>query len=101
MQAHPQNGSTDMHTKILAALAICMAAAAPATAGEITGKGRSIEPRNDYAESICSFSGLNDGYLDGSEPERVQSFGQDVRLGRANPRFFNPGDACNQGGGDE
>jgi hypothetical protein len=56
-----------------------------------------------HANSICSFSGLND-YVNGPTDFIVQSFGQDVRLhhpspigGTTDPTVFNPGDAC-QGG---
>ena len=66
-------------------------------AGEVTGTGA----RKDmsHANSICAFSGLND-YPDGSQSGpagRVQSYGQDVRLYGADPREFNPGDACRGG----
>src|SRR5439155_26886252 len=53
-------------------------------------------------KSWCSFSGLNDdpgAPLDGSGPNgpggQSQSFGQDVKLGLADPHGFNPGLACN------
>jgi hypothetical protein len=57
-----------------------------------------------HANSICVFSGLNDdpdAPLDGSGPNgpggRTQSYGQDVKLGLADPTAFNPGDACRGG----
>jgi hypothetical protein len=89
-----RKGSTDMHTKILAALALCLAAVAPASAGEIKGTGEYIDDRKDRGESECRYSGLNDEYIQGTQPERVQSFGQIARvlgglLGGV------PGDACN------
>ena len=50
--------------------------------------------------SICVFSGKNDdptAPLDGSGPNGpggvAQSYGQDVKLGLANPHFFTPGAA--------
>jgi hypothetical protein len=69
-----------------------------AFAGEVKGPPGSIgDPgeRKDvtHANSICSFSGLND-FINGPNDFHVQSFGQDVRAGRANPSEFNPGDAC-------
>jgi hypothetical protein len=42
------------------------------------------------------FSGLND-FVDGPVDFHVQSYGQDVRKGRIDPRDFNPGDACRGG----
>ncbi len=83
-----------MHTKILAALVACLIAVAPATAGEIKGTGEYIDHRKQRGASECKYSGLNDGYFDGSEPERVQSFGQLVRRGF---KVFlpSPGEACN------
>jgi hypothetical protein len=66
-------------------------------AGEVTGTGKHKDMT--HANSICAFSGLND-FPDGSQSGpagRVQSYGQDVRLYGANPREFNPGDACRGG----
>ena len=80
------------------AVAACVAAVASvgagsALAGEVTGNGKPTGAPA-HSNSICSFSGQNDG-----EPPhgRVQSYGQDVKAGRADPHAFNPGDAC-QGG---
>ncbi len=93
-----------MGKKRLLAVAVCAAAAAgfsanAALAGEITGNGESLEPLN--ANSICAYSGLNDDPtgIDPSNgpPGRVQSFGQDVKLGLIDPTAFNPGDACRGG----
>ena len=71
------------------------AGAGAATAGEITGNG-TLKGTNGASE--CSFSGQNDGYHDGTEAERVQSYGQIVRLHI--PGFPNgvPGFACNPSG---
>jgi hypothetical protein len=73
--------------------------AGSALAGEVTGKGKSLEPL--HANSICAYSGLNDDPT-GIDPEngppgRTQSYGQDVRNGFISPQQFNPGDACRGG----
>ncbi len=77
-------------------------------AGEVTGPPGSVDnpgTRKDvtHANSICSFSGLND-FVNGPTDFHVQSFGQDVRLhhpspigGLTDPKLFNPGDACRGG----
>jgi hypothetical protein len=84
------------------AVAICAAAvmavgANAALAGEVTGSGQNID--QNQGVSWCSFSGLNDDPL-GLDPEngpggQSQSFGQDVKLGLADPHESNPGVACN------
>jgi hypothetical protein len=81
-------------------------AAAPALAGEVTGKGQpTAGVRN--ANSICVFSGHNDDPTApvSGDPELMpngpggqsQSYGQENRLGFVDPHFFNPGDACRGG----
>lgn len=92
-------------TKSLLAAALCAAAVAalgagPALAGEVTGSGKNSH--QNQGVSWCSFSGLNDdpgAPLDGSGPNgpggNSQSYGQDVRLGLADPHALNPGVACN------
>jgi hypothetical protein len=92
-------------TRSLLAAALCAAAVAalgagPALAGEVTGSGKKAD--QNQGMSWCSFSGLNDdpgAPLDGSGPNgpggKSQSFGQDIKLGLANPHEFNPGVACN------
>jgi hypothetical protein len=92
-------------TKSLLAAALCATAvvalsAGPALAGEVTGSGKNVD--QNQGKSWCSFSGLNDdpgAPLDGSGPNgpggKSQSFGQDVKLGLANPHELNPGVACN------
>jgi hypothetical protein len=92
-------------TKSLLAAAACAAAvaalsASPALAGEVTGSDKNAD--QNQGKSWCSFSGLNDdpgAALDGSGPNgpggKSQSYGQDVKLGLANPHEFNPGVACN------
>ena len=82
------------------ALAISMAAvvlsltASLAMAGEVTGSGK--RENQNQGKSWCSFSGLNDK-LEGEGPTgpQAQSFGQDVKLGEADPHVANPGDLCN------
>src|SRR5216110_2074662 len=93
-----------MIRKSLLAVAVCAAVAGPsvgsALAGEVTGSGKNVD--QNQGKSWCSFSGLNDdpgAPLDGSGPNgpggQSQSFGQDVKLGLADPHGFNPGLACN------
>jgi hypothetical protein len=82
------------------AAALVMSLAGAAFAGEVTGSGKNSH--QNQGKSWCSFSGLNDdpgAPLDGSGPNgpggKSQSFGQDVKLGLANPGEANPGVACN------
>ena len=88
----------------LLAVSICAAvigiSAGPALAGEVTGSGANEE--QNQGRSWCSFSGLNDdpnAPLDGSGPNgpggQSQSYGQDNKLGLADPHVANPGDLCN------
>ena len=90
--------------KVLLAFAIALVAAVigagSAFAGEVTGNGKPTgAPSN--ANSICAFSGQNDHPGDPApEGGRTQTYGQLVRQDAANPRAFNPGDAC-QGGSNE
>jgi hypothetical protein len=82
----------------LCAVAFAALSAGSAFAGEVTGKGKPTGAPA-HSNSICSFSGQNDhpsGVPEGP-PGRVQSYGQDVKAGRADPHVFNPGDVC-QGG---
>jgi len=83
----------------LAMFAVVSAGSA-ASAGEVTGSG--VKSDQNQGKSWCSFSGHNDdpsAPLDGSGPNgpggMSQSFGQNVRLGLADPHAFNPGIACN------
>ena len=87
------------------AFTMIAASATAASAGELNGNGEPV-PAITKANSICVFSGLNDDPTSPTTPGeigpngpggRTQSFGQDVRLGLANPRAFNPGDACRGG----
>src|SRR5436309_1550174 len=88
---------------LFCAVALTYATASAAVAGEITGNEKPTGGP-EHANSICVFSGKNDdptAPLDGSGPNGPggvsQSFGQDVKLGLANPHAFNPGDACRGG----
>ena len=80
------------------ATALVSSTASAAFAGEVTGNGKdTAAPGN--ANSVCAFSGQNDdptGELGHGPGGRTQSFGQDVRAGRADPQQFNPGNplAC-------
>jgi hypothetical protein len=73
--------------------------AGPALAGEVTGSGKNAD--QNQGKSWCSFSGLNDdpgapltGGPNGPGGQS-QSFGQDIKLGLADPHEGNPGTACN------
>jgi len=73
---------------------------APALAGAVTGSGK--KENQNQGKSWCSFSGLNDdptAPLDGSGPNgpggQSQSFGQENKLGIADPHEGNPGTFCN------
>jgi len=91
--------------RALLVLAVCATATVglgtSAIAGEVKGPPGSVEHpgvRKDvtHANSICSFSGLND-FVEGPTDFHVQSYGIDVSMYGANPREFNPGDACRGG----
>lgn len=80
-----------------AAVLVAMSAGA-ALAGEVTGTGEPT-PISDYqANSICSFSGLNDGNPPpGRTAAHVQNWGQIDKATRDFLRTVgaHPGDACN------
>ena len=92
--------------KQLLAVAACVAAvsafgANAAFAGEVTGSGKNED--QNQGKSWCSFSGLNDD-PDASTEEPIgpngpggksQSFGQENKLGLADPHVANPGTFCN------
>jgi hypothetical protein len=92
---------------LLLAAVLAGANASAAFAGEVkgpsgSGAGDTAGPAN--ANSICVFSGLNDdpnAPLTGGQPNgpggQSQSYGQDNKLGLADPHTFNPGDACRGG----
>ena len=83
-----------------AAAVVLSLTASIALAGEVTGSGKNS--KQNQGVSWCSFSGLNDdptAPLEGSGPNgpggQSQSYGQDVRLGLADPHALTPGVACN------
>lgn len=85
---------------VVCTAAFAGASATAAFAGEVTGSGKNAA--QNQGMSWCSFSGLNDdpdAPLDGSGPNgpggQAQSYGQDVKLGLANPHELTPGVACN------
>jgi hypothetical protein len=92
--------------KAVCVVAVCVAGmvsvgATAAVAGEVTGPPGSVghpgAPKDmSHANSICAFSGLND-FVNGPTDFIVQSYGQDVRTQSADPKAFNPGDACRGG----
>jgi hypothetical protein len=79
---------------ISSAAVILSLTASLALAGEVTGSGKNID--QNQGKSWCSFSGLNDK-LEGEGPTgpQAQSYGQDVKLGLADPHAANPGLFCN------
>jgi hypothetical protein len=85
-------------------LAIGGAGASAAFAGEVTGNGKPTAGPT-HANSICVFSGHNDDPTAPTSPPlgpngpggHSQSYGQENRLGLADPHVFNPGDACRGG----
>ena len=85
---------------VSAAAVVLALTASIALAGEVTGSG--ANEKQNQGRSWCSFSGLNDdpdAPLDGSGPNgpggQSQAYGQDVRLGLADPHALTPGVACN------
>jgi len=69
-----------------------------ALAGEVTGNGDPTPIAGYQANSICSFSGRNDGEPPpGRTAEHVQNWGQITKEDRdfLTTIGFHPGDACN------
>ena len=95
-----------MRKKSLLAVAACTAAlagagASAAFAGEVTGPPGSGTPKDvTHANSICSFSGLNDN-PDSEDPENppgiVQSYGFSVASQGLRAFAPSPGEACRGG----
>jgi hypothetical protein len=79
---------------LLAMLSMSVFLVAPAALAQ--GPQGQVERGPDHANSICSFSGLND---DPEEGGQVQSYGQGVRLGFSDPtdktNIERPGVLCN------
>ena len=69
-----------MHKKSLLGAAVCTLALMGMTTAPASAAGQ-VERGPDHANSICSFSGLND---DPAEGGRVQSFGQIIAFGTKN-----------------
>ena len=99
-----------MSKRPLLAVAVCTAvlglSAGPALAGEVTGSGKNED--QNQGKSWCSFSGLNDdpnAPLEAPSPTnpngpggQSQSYGQNVKLGLADPsgdKEGGPGVLCN------
>ena len=109
-----------MKRLIVAALIVTFTltgAATVASAGEITGSGKPtpIKLRQSFPDhpqdrrtASAAFSGLNDGYIEGTEPTRTQSWGSDgpSTVGGQEVKLFatsglikeiGPGTACRGG----
>ena len=79
-------------TVALVMAAMMVASGMPAFAQDPQGK---VEQGTEQANSICSFSGLNDEpEADFPEGGQVQSYGQLVKQGQKD-EFPSPGEACN------
>ena len=75
-------------------MAACVLLAAPASAGEVNGRGLDTPIASGVSNSICAFSGLQDG--DPPFPSlQVQSYGAIVASLRGLPPFPGPGATCN------
>ena len=88
-----------MQLKSWLAIPFCTAAFIGAGAGPAGAQGQT-ERGPEHANSICSFSGLNDEPDDPEEGGRVQSYGQIVRFGGLEPSEIksgppSPGFFCN------
>jgi hypothetical protein len=83
---------------LTAAALLIVLTAGSVLAGEVTGNGKPT-PINAYlANSICSFSGQNDGNPPpGRTAAHVQNWGQIPKATRDSMALegFHPGDACN------
>ncbi len=87
-----KSASARLMASAVCAVAMVGAGASAASAGEITGNGKPITVKG---ASECAYSGQNDGFHAGdpTDPGRVQSFGQIVKV--AGPQGGIPGFACN------
>lgn len=104
------------HLAVPAVVVAALASASPASAGEITGNGGATQGPA-HANSICVFSGLEDGEGDfpgpgGAPPQNWGHVQQAERAAGATVQDlkasgFQPGDSCNgatgflAGGGEE
>ena len=88
-----------MHRNSLLGAAVCTLALVGLSSGPAFAQGQT-ERGPEHANSICSYSGLNDE-PDAEFPEggRVQSYGQAVRIDFLDPTdktsFERPGTLCN------
>jgi hypothetical protein len=87
---------------VLAALMVVTMGVGTALAGEVTGSGANSD--QNQGKSWCSFSGLNDDPDASTDPENIgpngpggisQSYGQELKLGLADPHEGTPGLFCN------
>jgi hypothetical protein len=77
------------------AIAVAGLGVGPANAANTPDNAQGqVERGPAHANSICSFSGLNDVPLDPEEGGRVQSYGQIVRQG-GKAFVPSPGELCN------
>lgn len=88
-----------MHLRRLLGIPLCVTALVGLSVGPASAEGQT-EQGPEHANSICSFSGLNDDPDDPVEGGRVQSYGQLVRHGEIAPRDVksgipSPGTLCN------
>ena len=75
-------------------LTACVLLSAPASAGEVNGHGGDTPIASGVANSICSFSGLQDGNPPFPSTQ-VQSYGAIVASLGGLPSFPGPGATCN------
>src|SRR5215218_3797951 len=88
-----------MGKKKMLAVALCATAVMGVSGNAAYAQGQ-VEQGPQHANSICSFSGLNDTPDDPLEGGRVQSYGQIIKSPDIDPSFFksigeHPGMACN------
>jgi len=82
-----------MRHKVWLVVPFCAAAFVAVGVGPANAQGQ-VERGPEHANSICSFSGLNDTPDDPVEGGRVQSYGQLVRAGLKD-LIPTPSDLCN------
>ena len=83
-----------MAKPIKLAAAACVVLSSTAWAGEVNGRGGDTAIASGVSNSICAFSGLQDG--DPPFPSlQVQNYGAIVASLRGLPPFPGPGETCN------
>ena len=90
-----------MLVAVVSAVIMVGPGAGAAFAGEVTGNGKPTAGV-PHANSICVFSGKNNDPTginpeENGPPGHSQSYGQELKVGLADPHEFNPGDACRGG----